>query len=216
MKNRRWRVAVLPGDGVGPELMKASLPVLERAADLFGIRIDTDIGEAGLECIGKYKTNLPEKTAKLLRSSDCVLKGPMTTPEGKDSEVSAAVKIRKMFRLYANVRPCKSIDGIDSIGKGTDLVIVRENTEGLYSGIDAMVSDNMAIGFRIITRKASRDIGTYALSLAMKRKRHLTIVHKANILKNTDNLFKGEILSAAKKYPMVRVDEAHVDAGMRS
>ncbi len=209
---KSWNVAVLPGDGTGPELINASMHVLDAVRERFGIKIVTKTGEAGLHCIGKYKTNLPQEAIKLLKNSDCVIKGPMTTPEGVKSEVSAAVKIRKMFKLYANVRPAKNLPGVKGFKEGVDLVIVRENTEGMYSGLDFMVSDDTAVGIRVITRKATERIGRFAFELAMKRNKHLTIVHKGNILKSSDALFKGIILDMAGRYKGVLVDEAHVDA----
>ncbi|MCL4365134.1 MAG: isocitrate/isopropylmalate dehydrogenase family protein [Candidatus Marsarchaeota archaeon] len=209
---KSWRVAVLPGDGTGPELIDASMHVLDAVKKRFGISITTKIGEAGFHCMERYGTNLPDSTVKLLKGSDCAIKGPMTTPEGAGSEVSAAVKMRKMFDLYANVRPAKNMPGVDSLKKGVDLVIVRENTEGMYSGLDFMVSKDTAIGLRVITRRASERIGRFAFELAMKRKRHLTIVHKGNILKMSDALFKGTIMDLAGRYVKVAVDDAHVDA----
>lgn len=209
---KSWKVAVLPGDGTGPELIEASMRVLDQVNRRFRLNIHTEIGDAGFDCIKKYGTNLPKKTISLLKSSDCVMKGPMTTPEGAGSEVSAAVKIRKMFSLYADVRPAKSIPGVWSLKGGIDLVIVRENTEGMYSGIDFMASKDKAIAVRVITRKGSERIGRFALGLAKSRRKHLTIVHKANILKVSDGLFRDTIIKESKRYRGVRVDEAHADA----
>ncbi len=209
---KAWNVAILPGDGTGPEIVDASMPVLDAIRKRFGIKINTRLGEAGLHCVDQYGTNLPDETIKLLKASDCAIKGPMTTPEGAGSQVSAAVKIRKMFELYADVRPVKTMQGVESLKPGIDLVIVRENTEGMYSGLDFMVTKDMAVGLRVITREGSRRIGRYALDLAMKRKKHLTIVHKGNILKVSDALFKDTIIEEAKEYKGVAVDEAHVDA----
>ncbi|MDE1768898.1 MAG: isocitrate/isopropylmalate dehydrogenase family protein, partial [Candidatus Micrarchaeota archaeon] len=209
---KAWKVAVLPGDGTGPEVVQAAVKVLDAIKRKYKINIALTFGDAGLHCIKKYGTNMPEKTVSLLKRSDCVIKGPMTTPEGAGSEVSAAVKIRKMFDLYANVRPAKSIPGIESIKPNIDLIIVRENTEGMYSGLEFMVGENMAVGLRIITRKGSARIGKFALELAKRRKRHMTIVHKGNILKISDALFKDTIMEQAKKYKGIAVDDAHVDA----
>ncbi len=211
-KNMIWKVAILPGDGTGPELVDASMKVLDAVMKKFKIKIGISFGEAGLHCIEKYGTNLPDKTVGLLKESDCVIKGPMTTPEGAGSQVSAAVKIRKMFDLYADVRPVKTIPGVESLKPGIDLVMVRENTEGMYSGLDFMVTKDMAVGLRVITREGSRRIGRFALELAKTRKKHLTIVHKGNILKVSDALFKDTIMEEAKNYKQVVVDDAHVDA----
>lgn len=212
MKGKVWNVAVLPGDGTGPEVTKAAIMVLRAVTAKYNINMDIAYGDAGLYCLKKYKTNLPAKTIALLKKSDCVLKGPMTTPEGAGSQVSAAVKIRKMFVLYADVRPAKTIPGVESLKPYIDIIIVRENTEGMYSGEEYMKDKDTAIALRVITRKASARIGKFALDLAMKRKKHLTIVHKGNILKLSDALFKDTILKEAKRYKQVKVDDAHVDA----
>ncbi|MDE1860232.1 MAG: isocitrate/isopropylmalate dehydrogenase family protein [Candidatus Micrarchaeota archaeon] len=211
-KGRRWKVAVLMGDGIGPEVVEASLDVLESAKARFGIGLDLQYADAGYSCIEKYGTNLPEDTIRLLKKTDCVIKGPMTTPEGPTSEMSAAVKIRRMFKLYADVRPCKARPNIPSIGKDTDLVIVRENSEGMYSGLDFNLSPDLAVGIRVVTKSATERIGRFAFELAQKRRKHLTIVHKGNILKASDGLFKATIESLHKRYPRVRLDDAHVDA----
>ena len=120
-----WKIAFLPGDGTGPEIMKVTLPVIRKAAASAGVRVSISIGDAGYNCISRYGTNLPQKTIDLLKRSDCVMKGPMTTPEGAGSEISAAVKIRKMFSLYADVRPCKTRKGVPAVKENVDLVIVR-------------------------------------------------------------------------------------------
>lgn len=207
-----WKVAVLPGDGTGPEVMQAALDVLNAVSGRFGIRIRTTRGDAGLNCLDKYGTNMPQKTIKLLEGSDCVLKGPMTTPEGAGSEVSAAVKIRKRFELYADVRPAKSMPGIESLRPGIDFVIVRENTEGMYSGLEFAPNRDIAIAMRVISRKGSERVGKFALRLANRRRKHLTIVHKGNILKISDALFKDTIYGAARAFKGVNVDDVHVDA----
>ncbi len=209
---RIWKVAVLPGDGTGPEVMQAALQVLDSVQSRFGIRIKTTNGDGGLNCLERYGTNMPPKTMKLLEESDCVLKGPMTTPEGAGSEVSAAVKIRKKFGLYADVRPAKSMPGVQSLKPNIDFVIVRENTEGMYSGLEFAPDKDVAIALRVISRKGSERIGKFALKLASTRKKHLTIVHKGNILKLSDALFKDTIYDAAKSFRGIAVDDAHVDA----
>ncbi len=148
----------------------------------------------------------------LLKRSDCVIKGPMTTPEEPGSDVSAAVKIRKMFDLYANVRPVKNMRRVKGVKEGIDLVIVRENTEGMYSGIEFMEGKETAVALRIITGRASDRIARFAFDLAMRRRRHVTYVHKQNILKVSDGLFNRHVLSVARDFRRVKVDGAHVDA----
>lgn len=209
---KSWKIAVLPGDGIGPELIKSSIPIIYAVNKKFDIKMKLQHGKAGLNSIKKYGTNLPSSTVNLLKKSDCVLKGPMTTLEDPGSEISVAVKLRKMFDLYADVRPVKTLPTVPGLQPKIDLVIVRENTEGMYSGVDFMISKNTAVAVRIITRKGSERIGRFAFDLAKRRRKHLTIVHKANILKVSDGLFKDTIQKLKKNYKGVAVDEAHVDA----
>ncbi|MCL5089791.1 MAG: isocitrate/isopropylmalate dehydrogenase family protein [Candidatus Marsarchaeota archaeon] len=211
MDNKRWNVAVLPGDGIGPDVMNAAMLVLNSTMKKFDIDIKFAFGDAGYNCIKKFGTNLPDITVNMLKKSDCILKGPMTTPEEPGSNVSAAVQIRTMFNLYANVRPIKSMKNIKNFKENVDLVIVRENTEGMYSGKEFRIDDT-AIALRIITKKATERIAKYAFHLAEKRKKHLTYVHKQNILKISDGLFNETILEVSKQYPSIKIDDAHVDA----
>lgn len=209
---KTWRLAILPGDGIGIELIKSTALIISSINKRFGIRMQIRYGQAGYNCIKRYKTNLPESTIALLKKSDCVLKGPMTTPEGPGSEISVAVKIRKMFDLYADVRPVKTLPTVPSIKPKIDLVIVRENTEGMYSGLDFKISKNTAVAIRVITKEGSQRIGKFAFELAKKRRKHLTIVHKGNILKVSDGMFKKTIEDLKKGYKGVALDDAHVDA----
>ncbi len=209
---KKYKVTVLPGDGVGPELIEATIPIIRAINKRFGIAMDLNMGTAGLNAIEVYGTNLPDETVSLLKRSDCVIKGPMTTPEKPGSDVSVAVKIRKMFDLYANLRPARALPGVQNLRQATDLVIVRENTEGMYSGMDFMASKDTAMAIRVITREGSRRIGKFAFELAMKRRKHLTIVHKGNILKVSDGLFKETIYRLGSGYRKVTVDDAHADA----
>lgn len=211
--SRTHRIAVLPGDGIGPEIIEASVKVLDAVQEVSkGLKLKLLYGEAGYDCIAKYGTNLPEETIALLKKSQACLKGPMTTPEEPGSPVSVAVKIRKMFNLYANVRPCRSLPSVESLRPNIDLVIVRENTEGLYSGVEFEVASGVGVAMRIITREASMKIAEFAFKLAARRKKRLTYVHKGNILKITDGIFKNAIKEAATKYPEVALEELRVDA----
>jgi len=177
-----------------------------------GLRLHLLYGEAGYNCIGKYGTNLPPQTIEMLKGTDACLKGPMTTPEEPGAPPSAAVTIRKLFRLYANVRPCKSLPGVPSIKPNIDLVVVRENTEGLYFGREFEVSSGIGVAMRVITERASKKVARLAFQIASKRRRHLTCVHKRNILRVTDGIFRNAIFEVAEEYPEVEVDEVHVDA----
>ncbi|MBI4021646.1 MAG: isocitrate/isopropylmalate dehydrogenase family protein [Candidatus Aenigmarchaeota archaeon] len=194
-------IAVLPGDGIGPEVTAAAVQVL--AAAQRGFTLELVFADAGAGAIEKHGTNLPAATQRILKRADACLKGPMTTLETPGAPVSAAVRIRRMFDLYANVRPCR--------GNGVDLVIVRENTEGLYAGRERPVPGG-AVAERLVTSRASRRIAAHALALANRRRKKLTYVHKANILRMTDGVFVRAVLSQAKRYPRVAVEGMHVDA----
>ena len=210
--SKTYNIAVLKGDGIGPEVTEATVNVLQAAQDTSDLRLNFLYGEAGYHCITEHGTNLPEETIALLKRTDACLKGPMTTPEEPGAPVSAAVKIRKMFNLYANVRPCRSYPNVDALKPDIDLVVVRENTEGMYSGVEYEVSPGVAVAMRIITQEASLLVAEYAFKLAEKRRKHLTYVHKANILRVTDGIFNDAVKAAAKNHPHVKTDDVHIDA----
>ena len=212
MENKKWKVAIIKGDGVGPDVVNASLLVLDAVKKKFNLDIEYVPAQAGLNCVEKYGTNLPKETLELLKETDCVLKGPTTTPEGANSLPSANVGIRKYFDLYADVRPNKTLPNVPSIKPNVDMVIVRENTEGMYSGLDFRVNQETTVGLRIITRKACERIVKYAFDLAEQRKKHVTLVHKGNVLKVSDGMFKDIFYEEAKKHPDIKADDAHVDA----
>ncbi|MGC8533543.1 MAG: isocitrate/isopropylmalate dehydrogenase family protein [Candidatus Parvarchaeum sp.] len=212
MENKKWRVAIIKGDGVGPDVVNAAILVMDAIKNKFNLDIEYVPAEAGLNCVDKYGTNLPKETLELLKKTDCVLKGPTTTPEGANSLPSANVGIRKYFDLYADVRPNKTLPNVPSIKPNVDMVIVRENTEGMYSGLDFRVNQETTIGIRVITRKACERIVKYAFELAESRKKHVTLVHKGNVLKVSDGMFKDIFYEEAKKHPNVKADDAHVDA----
>lgn len=210
--SKTYNIAVLKGDGIGPEITEAAVKVLETVQEKSDFKLNLLYGEAGFHCIEKFGTNLPEETIALLKRTDSCLKGPMTTPEETGAPVSAAVKIRKLFNLYANVRPCKSFPSVEALKPNLDFVVVRENTEGLYSGAEFAVAPGVGIAYRIITSKASTQVAEFAFKLAQNRKKHLTYVHKGNILRITDGIFKEAMKAVAKKYPDVEVDDQHIDA----
>jgi isopropylmalate/isohomocitrate dehydrogenase-like protein len=209
---KTYNIAVLKGDGIGPEVTDSALEVLQAVQDTSDLRLNFLYGEAGYHCIAEHGTNLPEETVALLKRTDACLKGPMTTPETPGAPVSAAVKIRKMFNLYANVRPCRTFPNVEALKPDIDLVVVRENTEGMYSGIEYEVSPGEAVALRIITKKASLLVAEHAFKLAEKRRKHLTYVHKANILRITDGIFNDAVKETAKNHPDVAVDDIHIDA----
>jgi isopropylmalate/isohomocitrate dehydrogenase-like protein len=203
---------VLKGDGIGPEVTEAAVKILQTVQETSNLKLVFLYGEAGYHCIAEHGTNLPEETIKLLKQTDACLKGPMTTPEMPGAPVSAAVKIRKIFNLYANVRPCHTYPNVEALKSNIDLVVVRENTEGMYSGIEYEVSHGIAVAMRIITQEASALVAEYSFKLAEKRRKHLTYVHKANILRLTDGIFNKAVKAAAKNHPDVTVDDVHIDA----
>jgi len=210
--SKTYNIAVLKGDGIGPEVTEAAVNVLQAVQDTSDLKLHFLYGEAGYHCIAEHCTNLPEETIALLKQTDACLKGPMTTPETPGAPVSAAVKIRKKFNLYANVRPCRTYPNVEALKPDIDLVVVRENTEGMYSGVEYEVSPGVAVAMRIITQEASALVAEYAFKLAEKRRKHLTYVHKANILRVTDGVFNDAVKAAAKNHPDVTVDDVHIDA----
>jgi isopropylmalate/isohomocitrate dehydrogenase-like protein len=207
-----YNIAVLKGDGIGPEVTEAAIKVLEAIQDTSNLKLNFLYGEAGYHCIGEHGTNLPKETTALLKQSNACLKGPMTTPEEAGAPVSAAVQIRTMFNLYANIRPCRTYPNVEALKPNIDLIVVRENTQGMYSGIEYELSAGTAVALRIITKEASLRVAEYAFKLAQNRKKHLTYVHKGNILRVTDGIFKNAVKEATLKYPDVTVDDIHIDA----
>jgi isocitrate dehydrogenase (NAD+) len=210
MKTRR--VAVLPGDGIGPEVTGIAVKVLEAVQEeTRGHKLELVWGEAGVGAIAKYGTNVPPQTIEILKTTVACLKGPMTTPEDTKAPPSAALTIRKLFNLYANVRPCLSLPNVPSMKPNIDLTIVRENTEDLYSNIEFDVSEGVAVAMRVVTRKASERVARFAFKLAEQRRKHLSYVHKANILRRTDGVFNKAVLDVSKDFPDVVVDDYHID-----
>jgi isopropylmalate/isohomocitrate dehydrogenase-like protein len=210
---KTYKIAVLPGDGVGPEVVDVTVKVLKAVEKKAGTyKLDLCLGEAGFNYISKYGTNLPPKTIDMLKTTIACLKGPMTTPEEPGSPPSAALTIRKLFNLYANIRPCHSLPNVPSLKPNIDLTVVRENTEGLYSGIEFDVGNDTAVAMRVISREASEKIARFAFKLAAQRRKHLSYVHKANILRRTDGIFNQAVLKVAKEFPEVTVEGYHIDA----
>jgi methanogen homoisocitrate dehydrogenase len=205
------KIATLPGDGIGKEVVPEALKVL-RVLDLDLQFIELD---AGYDCWNRRGENFPAETISVMEECKAALIGAFTTPIDAKNYKSTVMKIRKMFGLYANVRPAKSLPGIAGIARNVDFVIVRENTEGLYSGIEWRTRDG-ACALRIITVKGSERIGRVAFELADSRKKKVTIVHKANILKESDGLFRETCLKVSRDYPDIKVEEELVDAAAMS
>lgn len=206
---RKYKICVLPGDGIGKEVIESALIVLKELP----LNFDFVFSEIGYETYLKRGTNLPEETIENIKSSDATLFGAVTTPPDIKDYSSAIIKLRKYFNLYANVRPCKSIP--HNISKqNVDLIIVRENTEDLYSGVERVEDNgNKAITERIITREASEKIIRFGFELAKKKNfSKVTIVHKANVMRETCGLFRKIAFEVAKEYNDIIIDEMHVDA----
>jgi len=204
----KYTITLIPGDGIGPEVTSAARMVIEAS----GVNINWEIVEAGEKVIKKYGTPIPKHLLDNIRKNKVALKGPVTTPIGGGFR-SINVTLRKSLDLYVNVRPIKNYPGIPSKYSDIDLVIVRENTEGLYSGIEHMVGEDAAESIKVITRKASKRISKFAFDLARnERRKKVTVVHKANIMKCTDGLFLACAKEVAQKYPEIIFEEMIVDA----
>jgi isocitrate dehydrogenase (NAD+) len=203
-----YRITLIPGDGIGPEVTAAARMVIEAS----GVEIDWDVVDAGEIVIEKYNTPLPEHVIDSIKTNKIALKGPITTPVGKGFR-SVNVTLRQALKLYANVRPVKSYEGVPSRYSDIDLVIVRENTEDLYAGIEHMVGEDAAESIKIITRPASERIAKFAFDLAKKEGyKKVTAVHKANIMKCTDGLFLKCAKNISENYNDVQFEDVIVDA----
>jgi isopropylmalate/isohomocitrate dehydrogenase-like protein len=210
--SKAYNIAVLKGDGIGPEVTEAAVKVLQAVQETSNLKLNFLYGEAGYHCIPEHGTNMPKETMAMLKRTDACLKGPMTTPETPGAPVSAAVQIRKAFNLYANVRPCRTYPNVEALKPDIDLVVVRENTEGMYSGVEYEVSPGIGVAMRIITTEASLHVAEHAFKLAETRRKRLTYVHKANILRVTDGIFNDAVKQTARKHPDVTVNDIHIDA----
>src|SRR5215212_2173030 len=190
------RVTLIPGDGIGPELAEATRRVLEAT----GVAFEWEHQDAGEAMIAAHGTPLPDAVLESIRRNKVALKGPITTPVGGGFR-SANVTLRQALGLYANLRPARSMEGLETRYEDVDLVIVRENTEDLYAGIEHMVGPDAAESIKIITRAASERIARYAFEYAVANgRRKVTAVHKANIMKLSDGLFLESCRTVAATY----------------
>ena len=202
-----YEVTCIPGDGTGPELMAAAKVALAAT----GVDIAWTDVEAGADVMDKYGTPLPAQVLDSVRRTKLALKGPITTPIGSGFR-SVNVALRKELDLYANLRPAVTIPGVASRYEGVDLVVVRENTEDLYAGVEHMVGRDAAESIKIITRSASERICRFAFEYARRHRRHkVTAVHKANIMKFTDGLFLEAARGVAAEYPDIVFEDRIVD-----
>ncbi|WP_116472356.1 isocitrate dehydrogenase [Zobellella maritima] len=203
-------ITVIPGDGIGPSIIDAALKILDHA----GCNFDYDLADAGLMALDKHGELLPPSTLDLIQKNKIALKGPLTTPVG-GGFTSINVSLRKHFNLYANIRPVVSFEGTRSRFSNIDIITIRENTEGMYSGMGQKRSDDNASAeaMSIITRDGAERIVTAAYELARQEgRKKVTAVHKANILKSTSGLFLEVAREVAKRYPDIESNEMIVDA----
>lgn len=203
-KDNKYQIAVIPGDGIGKEVMEATISVL----DELNIDFDYVYGIAGDECNEEHGNPLPQETIDIIRDSDACLFGA-----AGETAADVIVKIRQEMKMFANLRPVKSYPNTKSIFENVDFMIVRENTEGLYIANQEEESEDGAIAKRIITREAEERIINYAFQYAKDNNRtKVTAVHKANVLKKTDGLFKKIFYEVAEKYPDIDTEDFYVDA----
>ena len=201
-------VVLVPGDGIGPSIAGSVVRILDAA----GADIDWETHHAGAETIASHGDTLPEETLEAIRDVGVALKGPITTPVGTGFQ-SVNVRLRKALDLYANLRPVESLPNVTTCHSNVDLVVVRENTEGLYSGIEHEVVPGVVESLKIMTRAACERICRFAFSYATERGRsRVTAVHKANIMKLADGLFLDSFYKVAEDYPAITADDSIVDA----
>lgn len=200
---------MIPGDGIGPELIKSAKMILEFINDTTSIKFTLQEVDAGDYALSKFGKALPDFTLDSIKKSDAVLKGPVG-----ESAADVIIFLRRYFDLYANIRPAKSFPNINSISNNIDLVTVRENTEDVYLGWEFYADSDTIVALRIISEKASRRIAEYAFKTAIIRngKKKVVSVHKANVLRKSDGLFKNICREVAKKYPQIEYSELYVDA----
>jgi isocitrate dehydrogenase (NAD+) len=203
-----YRVTLIPGDGIGTDVTTAARRVLEAT----GAPFEWDVQEAGADVMDKFGTPLPQSVLDSIRTNKVALKGPITTPVGTGFR-SVNVAIRQALELYANLRPARSMDGVRGPYKDIDLIVVRENTEGMYAGIEhTVIPGQAAEAIRLITRRASERIVRFAFEYARANgRRKVTAVHKGNILKLTDGLFLRTAREVAEQYPGIMFDDRIVD-----
>jgi isocitrate dehydrogenase (NAD+) len=201
-------ITLIPGDGIGPEVTRATQRVLEAA----GVRIDWELHNAGAAVAEARGTTLPDEVLESIRRNKVALKGPIGTPIGKGFR-SVNVTLRQALDLYSNVRPVRSLPGVEPRFEGTDIVIVRENTEDLYAGLELMIMPGIAQSIKLITERGCSRICEYAFDYAMRMERkRVTVVHKANIMKLSDGLLLEVFRRIALKYPRIEPAEMIVDA----
>ena len=220
---RNPRIGVLQGDGIGREIVPATRDVVDAAVAAVGLPdVDWVPLPIGLDAISTYGTPTPEHTLVALAELDSWILGPHDStsyPEPFQMQLTPGGAIRKRFDLYANIRPARALPGVRAVSPGMDLVIVRENTEGFYADRNMfagsgefMPTPDVAMAVGVVTRQACERIAHTAFALARRRRKRVTVVHKANVLRATTGLFRDVCRTVGRRYPDVAVDDEHVDA----
>lgn len=205
----RYNISLIRGDGIGPEQISAAKKILETISDRSSTKFDISEVDAGDGALAKHGKALPEWTVDTIKKSQACLKGPVG-----ESAADVIIVLRRMFDLYANVRPAKSYPNIPCLSDNVDLVTVRENTEDVYLGWEFNADESTVVALRVTSERASRRIAEYAFKTAMLRndKRKVVAVHKRNVLRKGDGLFAATCKDVAKKYPEIQYSELYVDA----
>ncbi|MDM9558022.1 isocitrate/isopropylmalate dehydrogenase family protein [Bordetella petrii] len=218
------KIVVLPGDGIGPETMAVAVEALEEASRRFGLGLQLEHDVAGHASLQRHGATVTPALLEKVRAADGLMLGPMATYDFKDEskgEINPSKFFRKSLDLYANIRPARTYRGMPARLGEFDLVVVRENTEGFYAdrnvesgGSEMLITPDVVVSLRRITRQCCERIARTAFELAMTRKKHVTIVHKANVLKIGDGMFIDICRQVGREFPEVRVDDVIVDAMM--
>lgn len=203
----KHKITLIPGDGIGPEVTKPTLQIIKAA----GVKVDWEPYLAGAEALKKHKTTIPRALMDSFEKNRVALKGPVTTPVG-EGFASVNVALRQTFNLYANLRPIKNLPGVKARYQGIDLVVVRENTEGLYSGIEHEVIPGVVESLKIMTERACTKIAKFAFEFAQRNgRKKVAAVHKANIMKLSDGLFLDCARKVSKGYKSIAFSDVIVD-----
>jgi isocitrate dehydrogenase (NAD+) len=205
--NVKHKITLIPGDGIGPEVTKPTLAIIKAA----GVDVEWETHLAGAEALKRHKTTIPKALMESFEENRVALKGPVTTPVG-EGFASVNVELRQSFDLYANLRPIKNLPGVKARYQDVDLIVVRENTEGLYSGIEHEVVPGVVESLKIMTERACTRIAKFAFDFARQnRRKKITAVHKANIMKLSDGLFLNCARKVAPSYRSIGFDDVIVD-----
>ncbi|MCL2134846.1 MAG: isocitrate/isopropylmalate dehydrogenase family protein [Candidatus Bathyarchaeota archaeon] len=203
-----YKIALMPGDGIGPELTEATLKILEVIQENFNINLNLLQAEAGDATLKKTGVALPESSLKVIRESHACLKGPVG-----ETAADVIVRLRLLFDLYANIRPIKAFPNVPVARSDIDMIFVRENTEDVYKGLEYSIGNDVTVCLRVITRQNCERIAKRAFETArLRSKKKVTVIHKANVMRVTDGLFKRVCQEVAQNYPDVKYNEMYVDA----